>query len=238
MAVLFAAPPHHHGANETQGFPWSGKLVRGTEMPLKGKYHRFTWNVRRKRSNFGTSEMVDLLYRSAEQVGRRVLKSPPVVLGSISKQCGGKMKPHKSHQTGRDVDILFYALDPEGKPKKAPGFFKYDRNGWCTHPRCKGWSFDLKRNWWLVRTMVWSQRPYVQYIFVSNGLKRLMLNYAKTRGEHPEILKRAALVMSQPGNSSPHADHFHVRIYCPFGKKDARCKNGGKRWPWVKPTSG
>ena len=86
----------------------------------------------------------------------------------------------------------------------------------------------------LVRTLVWSQRPQIQFIFVSRGLRKLMLDYAVRRQEHREILRRARRVMQQPGNSSPHADHFHVRIYCSPQDRTAGCVDGGPRWPWTR----
>jgi hypothetical protein len=30
-------------------------------------------------------------------------------------------------------------------------------------------------------------------------------------------------VLHQPGDSLPHDDHFHVRIYCPVGDRHAWC---------------
>ena len=232
-AMLEPEPPQVDTSACSVGYAYGGRLQNGFEMPLEGKHHRFTWNVRKKGSNFGTPEMVSLLARAARVVGTAV-SGPPLVLGRISKKNGGKMRPHKSHQAGRDVDILFYAIDPEGRRKRAVGFYEFDEAGRCLHKRCKGWKFDVQRNWWLVRTMLWSKRPQVQYIFVSKGVKRLMLNYARKRQEHPEILRRAKRVLVQPGNSSPHADHFHVRIYCSAKDKRAGCKDAGPRWDWIR----
>ncbi|MFT5433593.1 MAG: penicillin-insensitive murein endopeptidase, partial [Myxococcota bacterium] len=207
-------------------------LKCGRAMPIKGKHHRFSWTAKKKGSNYGTPDMIRLLERSANTVGSAV-DGPPLVLGSISVRHGGKLGRHKSHQGGRDVDILFYAVSPDGKRKRSVGFYDFDGAGRCTAKRCKGWTFDVQRNWWLVRTMVWSKRPEIQYIFVSKPLEKLMLNYARKRKEHPEILRRAAKVMAEPGNSSPHADHFHVRIYCSKKDKAAGCRDSGPRWDWV-----
>jgi penicillin-insensitive murein endopeptidase len=201
-------------------------------MALKGKHHCFTWNVGNKGSNFATPLMRNLMCRASKTVARK-LGGPPLVLGSISRHGGGKMNPHKSHQVGRDVDILFYVLDPKGQAKKARGFYEFNDKGRCAHRRCRGWTFDLERNWWLVRTLVWSVKPYVQYAFVSEGLKKLLIDYASSNGEHPEIIKRAQAVLVQPRNSSPHADHFHVRIYCTADEKKKGCEDGGVRHRWV-----
>ena len=215
------------------GTAWGGRLENGVAMDLTGTHHRFTSNVRRKRSNFGTPEMVELLHRIGFVVDGAV-NGPPMIIGSISQEGGGCMNPHKSHQTGRDVDILFYVIDENGRRRAARGFYDFDGHGVCQSRRCEGWRFDVQRNWHIVRTMVWSQRPQVQYIFVSNPLKALMLRYAEQRGEHPEIVRRARRVMAQPRNSSAHADHFHVRIYCSPDDRSEGCVDGGPRWSWVR----
>ena len=230
LLLVLAAPPT---PSTSVGAPWRGKLHDGVAMPLKGKHHRFTGVVERKKSNYGTAAMVALLSRAARTVGTWV-EGPPMVLGSISRHCGGKMKPHKSHQSGRDVDILFYVINKRGERRRARGFYAFDGRGACRSRHCSGWRFDVQRNWWLVRTLLWSKRPKVQFIFVSTPLRRHMLAYARKRGELPEILRRARKVLIQPGNSSPHADHFHVRIYCSPNEKKRGCLDRAPIWDWVR----
>ncbi len=232
LATLMAVTTPPIGGH-SKGRAAGGSLVGGVEMEARGKHHSFTANTRRKRSHYGTRQMVRLLKRAAATVDWAV-GGPPMILGSISKQHGGKMGPHKSHQSGRDVDILFYMMAPDGRRKRARGFYDFDGQGRCLSKNCKGWSFDVQRNWWLVRTLLWSRRPQIQYIFVSNGLRNLMMGYARSRNEHPEILKRARRVLVQPGNSSPHADHFHVRIYCTNADRRGGCVDTGPRWAWVR----
>lgn len=234
--LLTVAPPAESGptASPTRsvGKANGGQLQHGKPMSLHGKHHHFTGTAKRRKTNYGTPEMITLIHRAAATVGHFV-DGPPMILGSISKEHGGKFGPHQSHQSGRDVDILFYMVAPDGKRKRARGFYTFDDEGRCKHNNCKGWRFDVMANWWLVRTLVWSKRPQVQYIFVSKGLRSIMLAYAKERGEHPDILKRARKMLVQPGNSSPHADHFHVRIYCSNRDKGAGCTDFGPRWSWV-----
>ena len=40
--------------------------------------------------------------------------------------------------------------------------------------------------------------------------------------------------MVRPKNSSPHADHFHIRIFCTDGDLEFGCKDYGPEWAWVK----
>ena len=37
----------------------------------------------------------------------------------------------------------------------------------------------------------------------------------------------------RPKNSSPHANHFHVRIFCNQGDLQYGCKDMGPEWEWV-----
>ena len=42
-----------------------------------------------------------------------------------------------------------------------------------------------------------------------------MLEYAISSGAPKSLVARAALILRQPGDSAPHDDHMHVRIFCP-----------------------
>ena len=226
-ALAFAAPPHSVGA------PWSGHLENPVAMPLQGRHWRFTGTSQKRGTNYGTKDIVALLTRAADTVDHFV-DTPPLVLGDIGAEHGGKLGHHKSHQAGRDVDVLFYVIDPHGKRQASRGFNDFDEAGECVPKSCRGWRYDLQGNWWLVRTLLWSKRPQVQYVFVADWLKRRLLDYARSRGELPEILRRAESVLVQPRNSSPHADHFHVRIYCSAADRAAGCVDGGPRWGWIR----
>ena len=155
-----------------------------------------------------------------------------LTVGDCSDEDGGDLKRHVSHNSGRDVDILFYVKDRHGKSIVPSRFTRFDGQG-----TMKGGSrslrFDVERNWWLVRTLLASNTPIVQYIFVSKPLKQLMLNFAKEHGEAKEILRRARYVLMQPRDSSDHADHFHVRVYCSEEDKKDGCRDTGPKWSWV-----
>ena len=70
-------------------------------------------------------------------------------------------------------------------------------------------------------------------MFISNPLKDLLLQYAERRGEHPEILRRARLILRQPSDSAAHDDHMHVRTFCSSTDLKSGCVDGGTRWRWV-----
>jgi penicillin-insensitive murein endopeptidase len=67
----------------------------------------------------------------------------------------------------------------------------------------------------------------VEHVFVSNGLRSLLIHYARNHGADPSVVARAEATLHQPPRGSPHTNHFHVRIACPSG--DASCVEGVHR---------
>jgi penicillin-insensitive murein endopeptidase len=213
------------------GSPQEGRLVDGFEVPLEGPNHRFLNRSAKRGTHHTTLEVGVLLWRSAQSVAK-AHPGPPLLIGDCSLEAGGAVERHRSHRSGRDVDLLFYVTDARGRATESPGFERFDGRGRCMAEGC-GLRLDLKRNWWLVRTLVASRRPAVQYVFVSNPIKELLLRWAESHGEHPELLRRARLVLRQPSDSAPHEDHMHIRTFCSRRDLAAGCTDGGTRWPWV-----
>jgi penicillin-insensitive murein endopeptidase len=206
-------------------------LLNGFPLPPRGAHYKLYGAVPRRGSQFATLELAALLGRAARTVDQH-LGGAPLVIADCSSEHGGKLGTHQSHTSGRDVDVLFYALDASGNSVQSPGFVDYDGEGRCQSTRCKV-TFDDARNWWFVRVLVASQRPAVQYIFVSDPLRARLLAWAERHGEDPELLRRARRVLLEPDDSSPHADHFHVRVYCTPDDRAAGCVDVGPRWSWL-----
>jgi penicillin-insensitive murein endopeptidase len=95
-------------------------------------------------------------------------------------------------------------------------------------------SFDVARNWALVRALLEEPRIEVQYLFINERLKQTLLDYARAHGEEPSLLDRADALLHQPGDSLPHDDHLHVRIFCSNDDRYFGCSDRGPiRW-WKK----
>ena len=90
----------------------------------------------------------------------------------------------------------------------------------------------LPPNWALVEQLLEEYPQDVQWIFVSHGVKAALLTYALQAGASLDTVERAVSVLHQPSDSSPHDDHFHVRIYCP-ASAGAGCVDVGPVWPWA-----
>ena len=233
-ALVAAAMTPAHASTPTGGSvgtPQDGTLEGGFEVPLTGAHHAFYGPVEARGTHFATLEVAALVAPVATTVSRE-LPGPPLVLGDLSADGGGRLARHASHTSGRDIDVLFYVLDARGEPVPARGFRRFDGDGRCRDDGC-ALQLDVPRTWWAVRTLVASREPAVQYLFVSNGLRALLLGWAERAGEHPELLRRARRVLRQPRDAAAHDDHLHVRTYCTPSDHAVGCQDTGTRWPWV-----
>jgi len=150
-------------------------------------------------------------------------------VGDVSAAEGGDIPHHVSHNSGRDVDIAFYMRGAGGRLRDGPDFLQIDLEG-----RSKdGGTFDVLRNWALVEGLVRDPQVQVQWIFVAQHLRRMMLDYAATQQVDPTVLRRARRVLLQPRGAAPHGDHFHVRIYCSEHERLQGCLNNGAVHGWV-----
>jgi penicillin-insensitive murein endopeptidase len=235
LALLLLSGPLNESTaarSTSRGTPQDGELLDGFQLPITGEHHAFADNVRSRGAQYTTLEAAALLARAARTVDEAA-PGAPLILGDCSAKGGGALERHASHQSGRDLDLLFYVKDSRGKSVPSPGFAHFDGRGRCTDEACD-LRFDVARNWWLVRTLLASQRPAVQYIFVSRPLAAMMLHYARRFGEHPSILRRAASILHQPRDAPPHDDHIHVRIYCGDADLKQGCEDTGPRWNWIR----
>lgn len=197
---------------------------------------RFVGEYRERGSRFGTWQLVQLLERAAERVEQR-LPGARLSIGEISARGGRHLDGHRSHQSGRDVDIGFYMTDPRDHPYDAFAFADFGANGRGRGPN-RMLRFDDARNWELVGKLVADGDARVQHIFVAYPLRQRLLREGRRRGAPSAVLARAARVMSQPSHH-PHRNHFHVRIYCnPHERPACRDRAPFHSWYPGRPPSG
>lgn len=205
-----------------------GELVQGRRIGMRGKGYAFFDHIKERETHFGTYEMKRFLERTGHRF-RKVHRWSTVGIGNVSIREGGKTRWHASHQTGRDVDIAMFGRDGRGRSVSPRNFTKYDRA--LKSPA--GLTFDVPRNTDLVRTLMTDPEYQVQWIFVARWLRTRILANAKKRGFEPELIERMAKVMKQPGDSAPHDDHYHLRLYCSVEDRMHGCTERGPVWPWV-----
>lgn len=220
------------GVRGTIGVPHQGVQTEAEELPVSGPgFVRF----RPHSPNYwGRPRLVTGIARLAASIGERFPGSPPLVVGDLSARRGGKIPGHNSHRTGRDVDFLFYYTTPAGAPVRAPGFIHVESDGMAIVPGSNEYlRLDVVRQWELTKLMVTDPELGVQFIFVSREVEALLVDYALARGEPLETVWRAQAVMLEPGDSTPHDDHAHVRIACSPDEAVAGCSGGGPLWEWL-----
>jgi penicillin-insensitive murein DD-endopeptidase len=169
--------------------------------------------------SYGHPALVLMLNRTAKQIARQ---SPGSVLlvGDLSREHGGPLAGHRSHQSGRDADVGFFVTDAKGRPLNAQRLRTFDENG---HARDgSGLRFDDYRNWLLVQLWLKDSRAELEHVFVASHLRRRLLDFARARPAFSKYVEGASSFLRQPSRGLPHDDHFHIRIACP-GRQRALC---------------
>ncbi|MCS6856079.1 MAG: penicillin-insensitive murein endopeptidase [Sandaracinaceae bacterium] len=210
------------------GLPYRGALRNGVRLK-ESRVLRIAAEYRGTGHFYGTTELINLLEKTAAHVARR-FRGPALVVGELSKEGGGPIPGHRSHQNGRDVDIAFYTQDEKGNTYLPYAFLPFDRRGHSIHPH-SGFHFDDARNWELVARLVSDEEAKVQFIFVAETLKQRLLRTAKRRKAPHWVIERAQSVMVQPSHGHPHRNHFHVRIYCAPDDRPF-CQDSAPFHPW------
>jgi penicillin-insensitive murein endopeptidase len=259
LALLAAAgcagPLALDGTSTSIGTTGDGAVRNPSELAFDGDGYTVPPPWRERHSNYGTDELVGVLVRSARTVDR-VFPGGVAAIGDLSRRSGGGSVEHKSHQSGRDADVFYYATDREGRAMR-PGetMLKFSAEG-----RAVRWSpphgalpparpvpafrFDTRRNWAFIRALLTDPDVEVEWIFVSRDLASLLIREAAAAGEDPALLARAAFILHQPSDSEPHDDHMHIRLYCDPADRVLGCADKGpvrwwkKMWKYMAPPYG
>ena len=193
------------------GSPTDGHLIGGTHLDETG-YLRVVPADAAGDVRWGVGPLVDMIDRSARSV-RRQYPDAITSVGHLSREGGGDIDQHRSHESGRDADVGFFVRSSAGKELLPAHFVAFHGDG--SAPTWPGAYFDDARNWALVASLVEDPEAHVTHVFVAAPLRARLLSYAERVGAPMAIRVHAAEVMQQPRGALPHDDHFHVRIGCP-----------------------
>jgi penicillin-insensitive murein endopeptidase len=180
------------------GRPNRGAVLNAVQMP-EGEL----WELVDPGRSWGTQETIDQLVAAIRLASERTPMAHPMHVGHISREQGGHIRPHRSHQSGRDVDLGYYYV-PE------------HHIGW--YQKANARTLDRARTWTFVRTLLTD--THVEYIFMDRSVQKLLKEYALGIGEDAEWLA----TVFQLGSRHPepiiraawgHATHMHVRFYNP-----------------------
>lgn len=166
-----------------------GRVVNGVPFPEDPR-----WVVVDPPNTYGTEETVAYLRLVLEDMARRYPSAPLMRVNHISAPKGGYLRPHRSHQLGRDVDLGLYYAD-------------------AADARSRGRTLDLALNWALLKSVLINTD--VEVVLLDRRIIKALRQHAEAAGEDREWLDSIfgvtarALVQHAPR----HRDHFHVRFY-------------------------
>lgn len=217
------------GTTIAYGRTFAGSLHNGAKLPPEGDGYHVPRRWVRRNNQYGTDELVTMIVRVGRRMERETHSS--VGIADLSPKTGGHSVWHRSHQSGRDVDILMFAVDAKGRPLESNAMIPFKDDGWSHSKGTHGhhWSkrkFDVDRNWQLVRALLEEDTVQIQYIYVWEPLEHMLIEHAREIGEPDDVVEYASEILSQPIESSKHDDHFHIRIYCPTGDRAFGCEDG------------
>jgi penicillin-insensitive murein endopeptidase len=213
------------GTSISVGRPSRGYLIDGVRLPDRGDGYitRAVWQARDNR--FGTDELIDLV----TAVARRMQPQAPdvsLVVADLSGLGGtGGSAFHRSHQSGRDADLLYYMRDAQGQPITPDAMRVFNASGRATDG--SGITVDVPRTWLLIKELLTAPEAPVQWIFMYQPLANRLVDHARSIGEPDELIARARRAVRQPSDSARHDDHLHVRVYCAAADRGYGCVDIG-----------
>jgi len=159
----------------------------------------------RRYTTWGRPYVVALLKDAFRAMHRLWPGRHPGIVGSLSRLGGGRLRPHKSHRAGRDIDIGYFTFEAERKYWGAPRLHQ----------------IDYARLWFFIDRL--ERSGQLAAIYMSPRIQYRLHRYALTRaGAAPERLNvmfqypcargaRKTLIRHSRG----HRDHMHIRFDSP-----------------------
>lgn len=189
---------------QSVGRPGRGRLRKGVALPANPALY----TIRNPAHSYGSSHTIKHLQDAILQFRKQSGFERELLIKDISTRRGGRLRPHNSHRSGRDVDIRLPARAgvPEG-----------------TSPEREA-QVDWDAAWVLIKAMI--DTGEVQYIFLSRPRQRALYKAALQAGMTEEQLvpliqyperTRTTVVRHSRG----HTSHIHVRFKC--GAEEPNC---------------
>lgn len=233
LLVSFEGMSQQEGGAVSRGHANDGSLFRGVRLSDQGTGYRSIPSRPEFDYKFGTEELIAAIITIGADVERQA-PGATLIIGDLSVEGGGPTSRHESHQAGRDVDLLFYSLNDAGEIIRPRGVaydgqgraVKRDRSAEVIEDRL----FDTHRNWLVLRSLIENADAHLQRVIVSEPLRTLMLDHARSRHEPAWIIERAGDVTCD--SWSPHDNHFHVRLFCTAEDYRRGCRDEYPLYPW------
>ena len=187
------------------GKPNRGKIVNPIELPD----NKALYTKRKPTESYGSSHTLHNLQLAIANFRQASGYSGEVVIGAISKKGGGRLKPHSSHQSGRDVDIRLPLKNKGGNADNMD-------------------DVDWDATWALIQALVATGE--IQYIFLTTDRQKRLHKAAKRAGASKDMLERMIQYPNKKGTNNGvvrhepgHTAHIHVRFTC--AANETRCES-------------
>lgn len=186
------------------GMPNKGKIVNPIALPE----NKALYTIRKPDESYGSSHTIHNLQLAIAQWRQATGYTGSLLIGAISKKGGGRLRPHSSHQSGRDVDIRLPLERADGSADDVS-------------------DINWDATWALILALVATGE--VEYIFLTTDRQKHLLKAAKRAGASKDMIERIlqypetsgnknGIVRNQPG----HTAHIHVRFSC--AANETRCE--------------
>lgn len=195
ITARLAAEPESLGPMSV-GSPNRGALFNAEQVPESP-----LWRIVEPDRAWGAPEAIASLQAAIDRVHAAYPDSPQLYVGQLSARHGGYLRPHRSHQSGRDADV---------------GYFYLGGPGWYARAGAK--NLDRARTWALVKAF--ASDPNVEAIFMDRSVQRLLSEHAEAAGESRAWLTELFEGSHRGGDHLirhewGHLTHLHVRFRCP-----------------------
>jgi murein endopeptidase len=198
----------------SMGEPQRGRLHASVPLPENPALYV----VRRPEYAYGSSHTVFHLQLALAKFREHTPYRGPLIVSDLSKSGGGRLRPHRSHQSGRDVDIwLPLRANKRGvtiRGGSVEAFNPGDFEHFCsTRPG----HIDWDASWQLVKALV--RTGQVEGIFLSKSRQRFLRRAALRDGLRGDALDaiiqlRQRTLDAVVRHARGHDKHIHVRFRC------------------------
>ena len=200
-------PLELHGIARSIGLPHKGKLDGGVQLP-----EHPLWVRGNPDHLWASAHAIDVTHQAFTVLRGEMGYDRGVLIGSISRRKGGKMAPHRSHQSGRDIDIRLPLRPGLGKTK-APTADEID--------------------WYATWAMIeaYARTEQAEVVFLNEAHHGRLYAAARAMGVSRERVHDLLRWPKWRGDADPlvqhaegHNAHLHVRVRC--GSDEAKCESG------------
>ncbi|MBK6919984.1 MAG: penicillin-insensitive murein endopeptidase [Deltaproteobacteria bacterium] len=186
------------------GLPQRGRLEHGASLPASP-----LWTLAHPSRAFGSSHTLAVLRDAFTTLRNDTGYRGEVTIGALSRPHGGRFAPHRSHQSGRDIDIRLPLVAGLGDDVRHPGVD----------------DIDWYATWAIVDAFL--RTGEVEAVFLELGRHERLYTAARILGVPRERLQEIIRWANWSGHvivkhSEGHDTHIHVRIRC--GDDEPRCR--------------